>query len=287
MLLDALTLLCLLTLSVWILYVPSPASLNLLIVVSLSTAGGAIGLTLLPQIRARRLPILMNIVTGCLYAALLALMIVAGSKMALGASISHSVLMLGALTSAVMASRQIFMLFDKRHDEKTTFTQDVATYVSEPTSVTDKVTALPLRAALTERLNDLTVTPAMNRLALLILDLDDFRAFNAQHGERIGDAALLKVADTMRSIVRSGDLIVRFGADEFAVLFEGVDNSTLAAETATRFSLPACVGIAHSESSDGTPATLIAHAQQALAVAKRQGAARWAVYAPVFESAPN
>ena len=184
MLLDALTLLCLLTLSVWILYVPSPASLNLLIVVSLSTAAGAIGLTLLPQVRSRRLPTLMNIVTGCLYASLLALMIVAGSKMALGASISHSVLMLGALTSAVMASRQIFMLFDKRHDERFIFAHDVATYVSEPTNLSDKVTALPLRNALVERLNDLTFTPAMNRLALLILDLDDFRHLTRNTAQR-------------------------------------------------------------------------------------------------------
>ena len=287
MLLDALTLLCLLTLSVWILYVPSPASLNLLIVVSLSTAAGAIGLTLLPQVRSRRLPTLMNIVTGCLYASLLALMIVAGSKMALGASISHSVLMLGALTSAVMASRQIFMLFDKRHDERFVFAHDVATYVSEPTNLSDKVTALPLRNVLVERLNDLTFTPAMNRLALLILDLDDFSAFNAEHGPKIGDAALLRVADTMRSIVRNGDLIVRYGADEFAVLFEGVDNGTLAAETATRFELPACVGIAHASTSDGTPATLLAQAEQALTVAKQQGAARWAMYTPLFVTAPN
>ena len=284
MLLDALTLLCLLMLSMWILYVPSPASLNLLIVVSLSTAAGAIALTLLPKVRTKRLPLLMNLVTGCLYATLLALMIVAGSKAALGASVSRSVLMLGALTSAVMASRQVFMLFDKRHAERVTFASEVVAFDSPVAAVHDKVTALPLRSALTDRLNSLTNSPAMSRLALLILDLDDFTAFNTEHGQRIGDAALLKVADTMRGIARSGDLVVRFGADEFAVLFEGVDNGTLATETATRFDLPACVGIAHASTTDGSIGDLIRQAEQALVAAKRQGARRWALYAPVLET---
>ena len=55
-------------------------------------------------------------------------------------------------------------------------------------------------------------------LALLYLDLDDFKAVNDTHGHQTGDAVLRLVADAIRRAVRGADVVGRLGGDEFAVL---------------------------------------------------------------------
>jgi diguanylate cyclase (GGDEF)-like protein len=58
-------------------------------------------------------------------------------------------------------------------------------------------------------------------LALLILDLDDFKGVNDQHGHQVGDAVLCEVASRAQAILRSTDTLVRIGGDEFAVIAPG------------------------------------------------------------------
>jgi diguanylate cyclase (GGDEF)-like protein len=58
-------------------------------------------------------------------------------------------------------------------------------------------------------------------LALLILDLDDFKGVNDQHGHQVGDAVLCRAAERAHSILRSTDTLARIGGDEFAVIAPG------------------------------------------------------------------
>ena len=57
--------------------------------------------------------------------------------------------------------------------------------------------------------------------ALLVLDLDDFKAINDDYGHQVGDAVLRKTAERARTVLRSTDLLARIGGDEFAVIAPG------------------------------------------------------------------
>ncbi len=58
-------------------------------------------------------------------------------------------------------------------------------------------------------------------LALLILDLDDFKGVNDRHGHQVGDAVLCEVVARTDAILRAGDTLSRIGGDEFAVIAPG------------------------------------------------------------------
>ena len=59
-------------------------------------------------------------------------------------------------------------------------------------------------------------------LALLLLDLDDFKGINDNHGHPVGDAILRQVAERAQSILRASDTLARIGGDEFAIVAPGV-----------------------------------------------------------------
>ena len=71
-------------------------------------------------------------------------------------------------------------------------------------------------------------------LALLFIDLDDFKTLNDHHGHARGDEVLAAVAERLALVLRPADTAARLGGDEFAVLLEDVDSEADALAAATR-----------------------------------------------------
>ena len=59
-------------------------------------------------------------------------------------------------------------------------------------------------------------------IGIAFLDLDGFKAVNDVHGHAVGDAVLVEVAARLKGLVREGDVVARFGGDEFAVLLPDI-----------------------------------------------------------------
>jgi len=119
-------------------------------------------------------------------------------------------------------------------------------------------------------------------LALIYLDLDDFKKVNDAHGHATGDAVLRLVADAMRSAVRQADVVGRLGGDEFGVLMPETDG-TLAHAVATRLaggirtvfrgtpSVTASIGVVAVSGTEAGSDELLRKADQAMYEAKRAG----------------
>jgi diguanylate cyclase (GGDEF)-like protein/putative nucleotidyltransferase with HDIG domain len=93
------------------------------------------------------------------------------------------------------------------------------------TAVTDPLTDLPNSRALGEFFGKLVAGPAGESAsnALIMIDMDDFKAVNDGHGHQIGDAALTAVATAIRSHIRGTDFCARYGGDEFVAVLAGCD----------------------------------------------------------------
>ncbi|HET9152711.1 MAG TPA: diguanylate cyclase [Solirubrobacterales bacterium] len=85
-------------------------------------------------------------------------------------------------------------------------------------------------------------------LALLVLDLDDFKQINDNHGHPVGDATLRQVAERAQSMLRSGDTLARIGGDEFAIVAPGVQG-----EAVRNFAQSVCDAVSIQYSDAGTP----------------------------------
>ncbi len=151
---------------------------------------------------------------------------------------------------------------------------------------TDPLTGLANRRALERTLESALARAAARgrTVAVLMLDLDGFKAINDSHGHAAGDAALREVARRLRRCVRERDLVARLGGDEFVVLLTDVGGSSGAAKEACErvdaalgepialeqgeMALRAAIGVATYPGDAADVASLLAHADRAMYAAK-------------------
>ncbi len=97
----------------------------------------------------------------------------------------------------------------------------------------DSLTGISNRAQL--YLDGSRMAAARNtQLAVLLIDLDDFKAVNDTAGHASGDEVLIALAERMRTCIREGDVLARVGGDEFVIVIAGHENIGIVVETLTR-----------------------------------------------------
>src|ERR1700736_5072931 len=164
----------------------------------------------------------------------------------------------------------------------------------------DSLTNLPNRAAFRIGLDHALTGNAEGRIAVLFLDLDDFKAVNDTLGHNIGDQLLVAVGARIASTLRPGDTVARLGGDEFAVLLKKMEDEQIAARVAERItrqlvppfaiggkeiSIRASIGIAGLVSGQEAADELLKNADVAMYIAKAKGKARYVEYDPKLAGA--
>ncbi len=167
----------------------------------------------------------------------------------------------------------------------------------------DPLTDLANRALFTDR-----VAAALSRrvdsgttaVAVLLLDLDDFKTVNDSLGHAAGDELLVAVASRLRSCVRPGDTLARLAGDEFAILLDELDDrddvTAVARRVGKRLEAPfevdameiavrASIGISLGQSPDARPEDLMRDADVAMYAAKARGKGGYRVFEPHMRQA--
>lgn len=92
---------------------------------------------------------------------------------------------------------------------------------------TDDLTGIANRRAFNEALSKLLSKPHKDlQLAVLVIDIDNFKSVNDTFGHHHGDELLIKVASRLNHVMRSGDLLARLGGDEFGAIIRNTDTKT-------------------------------------------------------------
>lgn len=154
----------------------------------------------------------------------------------------------------------------------------------------DPLTGLANRSHLYERLNEALSAARRHRrrLAILYIDLDNFKDINDRIGHHAGDRALCAAAEVFRKHTRKGDTVARVGGDEFIVVFAEIATGSLAhvgeslcaALAAHPLALTASIGIAVFPECGMTMDELIHSADAAMYRAKQAGRNRCVVADP-------
>lgn len=154
-------------------------------------------------------------------------------------------------------------------------------------SLHDELTGLPTRALMLEHVaHALARRGAEGSVALLFVDLDDFKPVNDALGHAAGDAVLAVLGQRIAAAVRPGDAVARWGGDEFTVLCEDARGASSGMAIGQRVlgairrplrvrgsvvRVGASIGVAIARAGVDAPEALVERADRAMYVAKRRG----------------
>jgi diguanylate cyclase (GGDEF)-like protein/PAS domain S-box-containing protein len=159
----------------------------------------------------------------------------------------------------------------------------------------DPLTGLANRSLLRDRLEHALhlAVRTNDQLAVLYLDVDDFKTINDSLGHSVGDKLLLCIAERIKETVRSSDTVARIGGDEFAILIERPSEEYSGNIVATRIEralkkavsidgrevfVSVSTGIAAQITRNETPEDLLRNADVAMYIAKKQSKGRHVVF---------
>lgn len=152
----------------------------------------------------------------------------------------------------------------------------------------DPLTNLPNRTLLDDRIDQALIRAERNRtsVAVLFIDLDNFKVINDTYGHLVGDQMLIAAGQRFQQHLRASDTAARLGGDEFVALLEMKQNSEAAVMVAERLrtalhvplvlepeplTLTASIGIAITHTPNVRPSDLLMWADRALLEAKQRG----------------
>ena len=164
----------------------------------------------------------------------------------------------------------------------------------------DQLTGLPNRLFLAAHL-PAAIEEARRRkvpLAVLFIDLDRFKHVNDTHGHETGDKLLQAVSQRIKEAVRTEDIVIRMGGDEFVVVLNTVKNSNQVNDTASRINTAlnapliidgkplvttASVGVSMFPRDGEDVGSLLRHSDTAMYQAKDRGRNNFQVFSPVMD----
>jgi diguanylate cyclase (GGDEF)-like protein/PAS domain S-box-containing protein len=161
----------------------------------------------------------------------------------------------------------------------------------------DHLTGLPNRTLLMDRVSHALVRAERRetKVAVLFMDLDNFKYVNDSLGHEAGDRLLVEVAERLRDCLRAEDTVARLGGDEFAILLEDLEReqeaSAVAGQVAQTLQPPiliddreifvtTSIGVAFGTCREDRPEVLLREADVAMYRAKAGGKDHHAVYQP-------